>query len=187
MIGIARSLPIVLINDGSSKKDFKQKNRKTKITKEIDKDENLNINEIEFSTYTVPVTAITKAHLDALKKQSEEYLGPFKTFIDKLIARQQELIERGLDESIIPLEEDDVVKLSEMISENGEFGSNKTAERIVAFAKEIFGGDKSKIDQIKDAIDKEFAAVQTIMGDIPSISQKTHDEVIKKLDKWANE
>lgn len=64
----------------------------------------------------------------------------------------------------------------------------KVSDRIVEFAKAISGGDKSKIDTLRDAIEKGFAeAARVLGGELPEVSQKTYDLVMQKLDTWAQE
>ena len=74
------------------------------------------------------------------------------------------------------------------IAEDGEFGVNAVSDRIVAFAIAISGGDKSKLNTLKAAIDEGFQAVKDIMGGaLPDISSKTYDEIMRKLDEWADD
>jgi len=74
----------------------------------------------------------------------------------------------------------------ELVSEDGYFGVEKTAERIVQFAVSIAGGDPARIDAIKAGIDRGFAeAKQAFGGWLPDISYDTYDAVMQKLDEWA--
>ena len=45
---------------------------------------------------------------------------------------------------------------TELISEDGYFGVDKTSQRIVDFAISAFGSDPAKLTQMKDAIEKGF-------------------------------
>jgi len=74
----------------------------------------------------------------------------------------------------------------ELVSENGYFGVEQTSERIVQFAVGIAGGDPSRIDAIKEGIDKGFAEAKKAFGDwLPDISYDTYDAVMTKLDEWV--
>lgn len=76
----------------------------------------------------------------------------------------------------------------ELISEDGYFGVEQTSERIFQFAVGIAGGDPSRIDAIKEGIDKGFAEAKEAFGDwLPDISYDTYDAVMKKLDAWVAE
>ena len=55
-------------------------------------------------------------------------------------------------------------------------------------AKALSGGDPSKIETLRKAVEKGFkAAGVELGGKLPSISQQTYTEVMKRFDDWANE
>jgi gas vesicle protein len=185
MINIIKNLPVVLIDESGRKKEPRRKIRKSFIDNGVELI--LGENESNSVTYIMPVTSTARAHMEALKRQYEEYLEPFNLYVDKLVNRQLELLKRKNDNTLIKLENEDMEKLNSLISDDGEFGINKTAGRIFEFAKAISGEDKSKIDQIKEAINKEFSTAESVIGEVTEISHKTHCEVMKRLDKWSNE
>jgi hypothetical protein len=74
----------------------------------------------------------------------------------------------------------------ELIAENGYFGADQTADRIVTAAVALAGSDPTKLDQIKAAVDKGFEmAAQAFGGSLPDICSQTCDAVMEKLDAWA--
>ncbi len=74
----------------------------------------------------------------------------------------------------------------ELVSEDGYFGVAQTSERIVDFAIAISGGDSSRLDAIKEGIDKGFQEAKEAFGGwLPEISFDTYDAVMEKLDAWA--
>jgi hypothetical protein len=76
----------------------------------------------------------------------------------------------------------------EAISEDGYFGVNKTSERIIEFAKALSGGDKSKIESLRNAFEEGFeSAKEAFGGELPEISQQTYDKVMQGFDDWAKE
>lgn len=80
------------------------------------------------------------------------------------------------------------LKAQEEISENGYWGVKQTSERIVSFAKALTGGDASKLEEMRDAFEKGFAAATKAWGrDLPEISNQTYDAVMKGFDAWAQE
>lgn len=80
------------------------------------------------------------------------------------------------------------IKAQEEISENGYWGVKQTSERIVSFAKALTGGDASKLEEMRDAFEKGFAAATKAWGkDLPEISNQTYDAVLKGFDEWAKE
>ncbi len=76
---------------------------------------------------------------------------------------------------------------SELISDDGYFGVEQTSNRIVDFAVGIAGGDPSRLDAIKEGVEKGFnEALDTFGGWLPEVSHDTYDMVMNKLDTWAD-
>jgi len=74
----------------------------------------------------------------------------------------------------------------ELVSEDGYFGVEKTSQRIVDFAIGGFGNDPTKLQEMKDAIDKGFLEAQEAFGGaLPEISQQTYEAIMNKLDAFA--
>jgi hypothetical protein len=75
------------------------------------------------------------------------------------------------------------------------WNAENTSQRIVDFAVQFYdafeGAGEDFLAMIKDAIEKGFAEAKDLLGDLPDpVSQlvsDTHDLVMKKLDKWAEE
>jgi hypothetical protein len=75
---------------------------------------------------------------------------------------------------------------TDLISEDGYFGVEKTSQRIVDFAINAFGNDPAKLTQMKDAIEKGFQdAADVFGGQLPEISHQTYAAVMDKLDTFA--
>jgi hypothetical protein len=74
------------------------------------------------------------------------------------------------------------------IADGGEFSVQKTAERILSFAKAVIGADPSKLDAIRAAVEKGFHDAADILGgSLPDISQKTFETVQAEFDRWKKE
>ena len=74
------------------------------------------------------------------------------------------------------------------IAEDGYWGVNQTSDRILDFAKALYGGDPDKMNKMVDALKKGFEqATKTWGGKLPDISQRTYDKVLEKFDKWQEE
>jgi len=74
------------------------------------------------------------------------------------------------------------------IEEGGYFSVEETAKRILNFAVALSGGDPGKIDLLRDATMKGFAAAEKAWGGkMPEITQKTMEAVKKGFDEWAAE
>ena len=67
------------------------------------------------------------------------------------------------------------------------WGVEQTSDRIVDFAKALSGGDPAKADTMLEAFKKGFKAATKSWGkELPDISQRTYDAVLKKMDAWKN-
>ncbi len=102
------------------------------------------------------------------------------------------LKEQGIDFKIANGDQEiDISKLTQkdaqaLIADDGYFGVEKTSNRIVDFAIATAGNDPSKLAAIKEGVDKGFnEALKAFGGQLPDISYKTYDAVMKKLDAWA--
>lgn len=76
-----------------------------------------------------------------------------------------------------------------LIAEDGPLGIKAVSENILNFAKAISGGDSSKIDMLKDAVQKGFDQVAGLFGGwskLPDITHDTYDAVMAGFDAWQN-
>lgn len=74
------------------------------------------------------------------------------------------------------------------ISEDGEFGIRRTAERILSFAKGAIGNDPEKLDAVRAAVELGFAqAADMLGGSLPEISQRTLKAIQSEFDRWTSE
>ncbi|MCM1113684.1 MAG: hypothetical protein NC399_10580 [Muribaculum sp.] len=72
------------------------------------------------------------------------------------------------------------------IAEDGYWGVNQTSDRIISFATALTGGDPDKIEEMREAFQKGYRqAEKTWGGNLPDISQRTYDAVMKKFDDLA--
>jgi hypothetical protein len=75
-----------------------------------------------------------------------------------------------------------------LVADDGYWGVEQTSDRIFEFATSLAGDDMALLDKIKEGVLKGFEqAKQDFGGELPEISQKTIDAVMKKLDEWAKE
>ena len=73
------------------------------------------------------------------------------------------------------------------IADDGEYGIKQVAERILNFAKSAIGGDPSKLDAIRAAVEKGFKeATEMLGGALPDISKKTHAAIMAEFDRWES-
>ena len=68
------------------------------------------------------------------------------------------------------------------------WGAEKTANRILDFAKSLAGNDPDKFAQVKSAFEKGFGQCAGIWGgDLPDVCNQTADLVRKGFDDWEKE
>lgn len=80
----------------------------------------------------------------------------------------------------------------EAISEGGAYSVDAVATRIMDMAKALAGGDASKFDTLKAAVEKGFkqaglAFEKAANQKLPQISKDTYDEVMKRFETWQQE
>ena len=72
------------------------------------------------------------------------------------------------------------------IAEDGYWGVEQTSQRIIDFANALTGGDPDKIEDMREAFKKGYAMAEKKWGgELPEISKKTYDAVMKKFDELA--
>ena len=70
------------------------------------------------------------------------------------------------------------------IAEDGYWGVQQTSERILDFAKTLAGDDPEKLEKMRAAFEKGYAqAEKTWGGELPDISKRTFDAVMKGFDE----
>lgn len=68
------------------------------------------------------------------------------------------------------------------------WGAEKTAQRILDFAKSLAGDDADALSTLREAFEKGFGEAGGIWGDkLPSVCQDTYDLVQKGFDEWEKE
>ncbi len=140
---------------------------------------------------------VDSATIAKLKADADQRLSQLKGIVEQLITKQGKTSEtvsiwsqfrQGVLGGTITVDEATAKQAQEDISEDGYWGVKQTSERILDFAKALTGGDSSKVEDIRTAIEKGFSEAAKLWGDeLPEISQKTHDAVMKGLDEWAKQ
>ncbi len=148
----------------------------------------INDKKTEEVTYKKPgKNKVDRQAVDKMIAESDRRMENFKNLIRTLIEKQGGTVQGALTGQFkVKIDEETRLAAQEAISEDGEFGVAKTAERIVSFAKAISGGDVSKLDTLKKAITKGFDEAEKILGELPEVSKETYKEVMRQLDSWAS-
>ena len=140
---------------------------------------------------------VDSATIAKLKADADARLSQLKGIVEQLITKQGTTAQnasiwsqfrQGVLDGSITVDEATARQAAEDISEDGYWGVKQTSERILDFAKALTGGDSEKAEEMRAAIKKGFDSAAKLWGDeLPEISQKTYDAVMKGIDEWKKE
>lgn len=136
-------------------------------------------------TYSRTARKLSASDLQTIKDAADQRYESMLALVKQLLAKQGEKAKQasGTDDA----ETQSVSEAQAAISEDGDWGVKAVSDRIVQFAIAVSGGDKTKYDELKGAIDKGFQeATKKWGGELPGISQDTYKEIMRKLDAWKN-
>lgn len=152
------------------------------------------------ATSTTSTTKSSKVDSDTiakLKADADARLSQLKGIVEQLISKQSKAantvsmwdqFRQGILDGSIEVDEATAKQAQEDISEDGYWGVQETSTRILDFAKALAGNDPDKAEQMREAITKGFESAAELWGDeLPEISQKTYDAVMKGIDEWKAE
>jgi len=121
--------------------------------------------------------------IKALQEQVEKATENLRNLVQKLLVEQGKKSTKATS-----LYANAVNQANRAISEDGDFGVEAVSDRIVDFAIVIAGNDKSKLEELKAAIDRGFKEAGKSFGKgLPDICNKTYDAIMEKLDRWSQE
>lgn len=134
------------------------------------------------------------ATIARLKEDAERRTSQLKSLVEKLLLKQGEKITDStniyelLRQGKVQVDDETRNQAQKDIAEDGYWGVNQTAERIVSFAKALTGSDPSKAEEMINAFQKGFdEATKTWGGKLPELCQKTYDKVMEDLTAWKNQ
>lgn len=151
------------------------------------------------ATYTAATKSAGKADtatIEKLKADAETRFSQLQSLVDKLLTKQSEThkyatlsdLMTAVKDGKITVDAATVEQAKKDVADDGYWGVEQTASRIVDFAKALTGGDSEKIEEMRKAVEKGYkAATKTWGSSLPEISQKTRDRVNELFDQWADE
>lgn len=132
------------------------------------------------------------AIIEKMKADTEQRTAQLRSLVESMMKNQGQQIGtadsmwRFLASGNFTVTAEAKAQAQAAIAEDGYWGVEQTSDRIVEFAKALTGGDTSKIEEMRAAFEKGFKAATKSWGkELPEISQKTYDAVMKKFDEWA--
>lgn len=141
------------------------------------------------ATYEKPVYKRDEETIAKLKAKADQTHQNLKNLVETMLKKQgltfRDLKIGGKD---IKIDEETRLEAQKAIADGGPLSVENVSDDLVNFAKALSGGDKSKFDLLKGAIEKGFdAARKAFGGQLPDISQKTFERTMEKLEAWKNE
>lgn len=140
-----------------------------------------------------PVFATDTEKIHQMKSQLQGNLQAFRLMVQGAFEKQGGFADTAAGFSLknlfenLQVDEDTRLAAQAAIAENGEWGVEATASRIVEFAKALSGEDTSKIQLLKNAVLDGFAKAASVWGgNMPDITQKTQDRIMELFDLWEN-
>lgn len=139
--------------------------------------------------YEKPTIKPDTKTIERLKAESEQHYQQLKELVKRLLEEQGYTMAEVESGSVtVEIDEETRLQAQAAISEGGEHSVEKVSDRLVEFAVAISGGDRSKLDTLKGAIEEGFRAAEEVFGGtLPEISYQTLEATMEKLDKWAEE
>lgn len=137
-------------------------------------------------TYTK--NAISKPSASQLMAMEQQRTASFQKMLQSMVTRQGQKSNMAMFGMQLSVSQSDINAAKASIADGGEYSVDAVAGRIMDMAKALAGGDSSKIDVLRKAVEKGFkAAGVDLGGSLPDISNKTHSEVMKRFDEWEKE
>ena len=123
--------------------------------------------------------------LDESNRKVDEFMQLLGGMVEKQGLEWSKLVS---GEQKLTADAETIAKAKEAVSEDGEFGVRKTAERILTFAKMGIGDDPEKIATFRKAVEKGFDdAAKILGGKLPQISEDTRKVIMDEFDRWEKE
>lgn len=146
-------------------------------------------------TYNSSMSQSERAALiEQLQKDSQSKVDSFKSMVTDMLNQQGFAFKNSDDMWRLLAKGDYTVdaKTAEdakaAISEDGEWGVNKTAERMFEFAKAYAGDDEAKMEKMMNAFKKGFEQAEKLWGGkLPEISYQTYDKMYDMYDEYKKE
>lgn len=131
---------------------------------------------------------LTGTQAEMLRKSEEQRMSAFQQMLRSMIVKQGEksnLKMFGFDLNVSQAQSN---AAAASLQEGGEWSVDAVATRLMDMAKALSGGDPSKIEELRTAVQKGFkAAGMDLGGKLPGICNDTYDEVMRRFDEWAKE
>lgn len=133
------------------------------------------------------------AIISKLKADAEQRTSQMRSLVEKMMSQQGSTIGKAdsmwrfLADGNFTVDAATKAQAQADIAEDGYWGVEQTSDRILDFAKALAGNDSSKADELLEAFKKGYQQATGTWGkELPDISSRTYDAVVKKFDDWKN-
>lgn len=133
------------------------------------------------------------AIVSKLKADAEQRTSQMRSLVEKMMTQQGSTIGKAdsmwsfLASGKFTVDAATKAQAQADIADDGYWGVKQTSDRILDFAKALSGNDPSKADELLEAFKKGYQKATGTWGrQLPDISSRTYDAVVKKFDDWKN-
>ena len=141
-------------------------------------------------TYDKPQVKRDEVSIQKMMQESEDKYQDIKQMVMDLLKKQgfTDGQIKNVQLKDVKVDKETQEQAQAAIAPGGEYSAENVSDNILKFAQAVSGGDKSKLNELKGAIDKGFdEAKKALGGKLPDVCQETYKLVNDKLDKWENE
>lgn len=136
---------------------------------------------------------------DKLKRLAQEKVGSYKSvqeenlrnLVSELLTKQAGIKGKSSKSNVSAdllssIQQGSSVEAAQSTAEGeSDWGIDAVATRIMDMAVSLSGGDSSKLETLRSAVEKGFKQAGVAFGkELPDISQNTYKEVMKRFDYW---
>ena len=133
------------------------------------------------------------ALVEKLKADQEQRTAQFRQMVESMLTKQGKTFQNAdsmwkiLASGNFTVDRETALQAQKDIADDGYWGVEQTSDRILSFAEALSGGDPEKMEKMRDAFIKGYKQATGAWGrDLPDISSKTYDAVMKKFDDYAS-
>ena len=129
--------------------------------------------------------------INKLKADAEQKTAQFRKMVESMLSKQNKVFQgadgmwKALAAGDFTVDKATALNAQKEIGEDGYWGVEQTSDRILSFAEALTGGDPEKMEKMREAFIKGYKQATGAWGrDLPDISSKTYDAVMKKFDEY---
>ena len=129
---------------------------------------------------------VKRLSTDQIEELKAQHQANFDNLISQMMGKQAQYSSDATNIiSQLPTLAETQEEAEAAISEDGDWGVNAVATRIMDMAVGLSGGDASKISILRSAVEKGFSQASEVWGgELPSVCNDTYEEISNRFDYW---